>query len=77
MEYNFGKIQTVLETPSLTKLQRTAYDEFLNLKIKEILEEVSPVKDYNDNLYLYFVDYKLTMPTVTAKECIEKNLTFN
>ena len=76
MEYNFGKIQTVLETPSLTKLQRTAYDEFLNVKIQEIFEEVSPVKDYNDNLYLYFVDCKLSMPTVTAKECIEKNLTY-
>ena len=76
MEYNFGKIQTVLDTPELTYLQRKSYDEFLNTRIKKILEEVSPVKDYNDNLYLYFVDYKLIKPELSAKEHIEKNLTY-
>lgn len=76
MEYNFGKIQSVLETPKLTNLQRKAYDKFLHSRIKDILEEVSPVKDYNNSLYLYFVDCKLDMPTVTAKECVEKNLNY-
>lgn len=76
MEYNFGKIQTMLETPQLTILQRRSYDKFLHSRIQEILQEVSPVKDYNDNLYLYFVDNKLVMPTITTKESIEKGLTY-
>lgn len=76
MEYNFGKIQTMLETPQLTILQRRSYDKFLHSRIQEILQEVSPVKDYNDNLYLYFVDNKLVMPTISTKESIEKGLTY-
>lgn len=76
MEYSFGKIQTVLEAPKLTEIQRKAYESFLTSKIGEILQEVSPVRDYNDNLHLYFDNYRLIEPSSTAKECIEKNLTY-
>ena len=76
MEYNFGKIQAVLDTPNLTALQRNAYEHFLKTGIKEALKEFSPVKDYNDSLYLYFEDCELVPPTVTPKECIEKGLTY-
>lgn len=77
MEHNFGKIKAILDTPKLTKIQRNAYDNFLNYKIQELFQEVSPVKDYNDILHLHFVSSRLSMPTITSKEAIEKNLTYS
>ena len=77
MEYNFGKIKPILETPNLTEIQRNSYDELLNVRIREILQEVSPVKDYNGDLFLYFNDCYLVMPTESPKGCIEKGSSYS
>lgn len=77
MEHNFGKIKPILDTPDLTQIQRNSYENFLNKRIKEILEEVSPVKDYNEDLYLYFTDCYFTKPTETPINCIKKGLSYS
>ena len=45
--------------PNLIEVQRDSYEWFLSTGLKEVLEDISPIEDYAQNLSLEFVDFKL------------------
>ena len=49
----------VLEMPNLIGVQVNSYKWFLEEGLKEVFEDVSPIRDYAGNLSLDFLDYKL------------------
>jgi len=51
---NFAKIPDVLEVPNLVEIQRESFKWFLREGIREVFEEVSPIKDFTGNLALHF-----------------------
>ncbi len=67
----FGNHPSALPLPNLIELQLNSYQWFLDHGLKELFEEVSPIRDWsNKELELYFVDYYLDEPKydeVTAK----------
>jgi DNA-directed RNA polymerase subunit beta len=67
----FGKHPSVIPIPNLIETQLNSYQWFLDHGLKELLEEVSPIRDWSGKeLELYFVDYYLDEPKydeVTAK----------
>ncbi len=51
---SFAKIPTVLDVPNLVEIQRESFKWFLKEGIREVFEEVSPIKDFTGNLELHF-----------------------
>jgi DNA-directed RNA polymerase subunit beta len=51
---SFAKIPSVLDVPNLVEIQRDSFKWFLREGIREVFEEVSPIKDFTGNLELHF-----------------------
>lgn len=75
--YSFSKIPQVLDLPNLLKVQKESYDWFINEGLGEILEDISPIEDYNGNLILEFVGYEFdSEPKYTVEESKDKDVTY-
>ena len=60
---NFGKSKIFLPLPYLLTLQKEGWKRFWEHDLKELFEEISPVRDYTGKeLELWFLDYKLDKP---------------
>ncbi|MGB9743393.1 MAG: DNA-directed RNA polymerase subunit beta [Minisyncoccales bacterium] len=60
---NFGKTQFSLPLPYLVSIQKDNWRLFWERDLKELLQEVSPIRDYTGKeLELWFLDYKLDEP---------------
>jgi len=67
----------ILEPPSLTQFQTASFDWFIKEGIKEVFQELSPIKDYTGKeLELEFLDYYLEEPKLTEKQAKEKELNY-
>ena len=74
---SFSRIDEVLEMPDLIEVQKNSYKRFLDVDLKEVLSDVSPITDYNDSLMLEFVDYKLDeTPKNSIERCKERDQTY-
>ena len=73
----FAKINEVAEMPNLLQIQTDSYDWFVKEGLREVFEDISPIKDYADNLILEFIDYSLTdPPKYEQEECKERDVTY-
>ena len=74
---SFGKINEVLEMPNLIEVQKNSYKWFKEEGLKEVFRDVAAITDYNGNLVLNFVDYKIDdTPKYTIAECKERDVTY-
>ena len=74
---SFAHINEVLEMPNLIEIQKNSYDWFLKEGLKEVFDDVSGITDFNGNLVLDFVNYKLDeKPNYTVAECKERDATY-
>ncbi|NLP26589.1 MAG: DNA-directed RNA polymerase subunit beta, partial [Clostridiales bacterium] len=74
---SFGKINEVLEMPNLIEVQKNSYKWFREEGLKEVFRDVAAITDYNGNLVLNFVDYKIDdTPKYSITECKERDVTF-
>ncbi|NLD19900.1 MAG: DNA-directed RNA polymerase subunit beta [Clostridiales bacterium] len=73
----FSKINEVAEMPNLIQIQTDSYDWFVREGLREVFEDISPIKDYADSLVLEFIDYSLTdPPKYEQEECKERDVTY-
>ena len=74
---SFSKIEEVLKMPNLIEIQKNSYEWFLKQGLKEVFDDVSGITDFNNNLVLDFVDYKLDdKPNYSVPECKERDATY-
>ena len=74
---SFGKIEEVLKMPNLIEVQKNSYNWFLTEGLREVFKDVSGITDFNNNLVLDFVDYKLDdKPNYSVSECKERDATY-
>lgn len=73
---SFSRIDEVLEMPNLIEVQKNSYQRFLDTDLREVLNDVSPITDYNGNLVLEFVDYSLDPPKNSVARCRERDITY-
>ena len=74
---SFGKIDEVLKMPNLIEVQKNSYKWFLEEGLKEVFRDMSAITDYNGNLVLNFVDYRLDEnPKYSVAECKERDVTY-
>ena len=73
----FAKINEVCEMPNLIQIQTDSYKWFIEEGLREVFEDISPIKDYANNLVLEFVDYSLSdKPKYPKEECKERDVTY-
>ncbi len=74
----WGKQYTDLPPIDLTLVQRESYQWFLEHGIRELLAEVTPIKDFTGkNWELALSDYYFSRPRLTPEEAQLKGLTFD
>jgi len=60
---NFSKSKLQYSTPHLLTMQKDTWEDFWQNKVKELFEEMSPIKDYTGKEFeLWFGDYILAKP---------------
>ena len=60
---NFSKSQFSYHTPNLLTMEKEAWADFWDVRIKELLEEISPIRDYTGKeLELSFEGYEIGRP---------------
>ena len=73
---SFSRIEEILDMPDLIEVQKNSYRRFLEVDLKEVLDDVSPIVDYTENLSLEFVDYSLDEPKNSVERCKERDMTY-
>lgn len=74
---SFSKINEVSSMPNLIDIQTSSYKWFLEEGLKEVFEDISPIRDYANNLVLEFIDYSLSdPPKYDQEECKARDVTY-
>ncbi len=83
---SFGRIPSVAPMPNLIEVQKSSYDQFLqmdvlpeqraNFGLQEVFKSVFPIKDFSERGTLEFVKYELEQPKYDVEECMQRGMTF-
>ncbi len=83
---NFGKIPEVARMPNLIEVQKTSYDQFLQMDVaagarvtvglQAVFKSVYPIKDFADRAELQFMHYDLEEPKYDVEECQQRGMTY-
>ena len=73
---SFSHVEEILDMPDLIEVQKNSYRRFLDVDLREVLDDVSPIVDYTENLSLEFVDYSLDEPKNSVQRCKERDMTY-
>lgn len=69
--------RNILEPQSLTRFQTDSFDWFVKEGIKDVFQELFPIKDYTGKeLELEFIDYHFEDPKLTEKQAKAKELNY-
>ena len=75
---SFSRIEEVLQIPDLIEVQKKSYQQFLDRDLRDVLNDVFPIKDYAEKLSLEFVDYKLEQPSkYSIEQCKELDVNYS
>jgi len=73
----FGKHPNAISLPDLIEVQLDSYKWFKDKGLKELFEEVSPIRDWSGKeLELYFTDYYFDEPKYNETEAKRQNVSF-
>ena len=56
---SYSKINEVLDIPDLVEIQKSSYQWFLNEGIREVLDGISPIRDFSGDIELTFLKLSL------------------
>ncbi len=83
---DFGRILEVTRMPNLIEVQKTSYDQFLQMDIKlkdreqigiqAVFNSVFPIRDFAERAELQFVQYELEEPKYDVEECQQRGITY-
>ncbi len=74
---NFARHEEVMPMPNLLAIQKKSYQEFLDTGLREVFGDVGAITDYQGNLELTFIDYKMDeAPKYNVEECKARDATY-
>ena len=74
---NFARYEEVVPMPNLLEIQKKSYREFLETGLREVFADVGAITDYQGNLELTFIDYKMDEePRYDVEECKARDATY-
>ena len=75
---SYANVSQVVEIPNLIDLQLISFQWLQEYGIKQLMEEISPIKDFTGNrLELSFLDYEFREPRLSEQECIQRDQTYS
>src|SRR5471030_292130 len=75
---NWGKDFPLLPNLDLLSIQKQSYKWFLEVGIRSVLDEISPIDDFTEkNWTLELKDYRLGKITTNPVTCLSKGLTYD
>ncbi len=75
---SYARLPEVLEVPNLIDVQLDSFRWLQEEGIKELLEEISPIRDVTGNrLEISFVGYEFREPRHSEQECRQRDLTYS
>lgn len=73
----FGSFKPLIDLPNLNELQLHSYRWFIETGLKELLDEVSPIKDHTGKeLAIRFEGYRFDEPKMTEESARYNNATY-
>ena len=74
---SFARYQEILEMPNLLEVQKSSYQWFLDVGLREVFKDVGSIVDYGGNLELSFVDFSMDeKPKYDVEECKARDATY-
>lgn len=73
---SYARIKEVLDVPNLIEIQIKSYQWFLDVGLREMFRDISPIQDFTGNLILEFFDYSLGEPKYSVDEAKERDVTY-
>jgi len=83
---SFGRIPEVASMPNLIEVQKSSYDQFLQMHIPAdqrddtglngVFKSVFPIKDFSETAELHYVKFELEPPKYDVDECQQRGMTF-
>ncbi len=74
---SFARHEEIIEMPNLLEVQKTSYKWFLDTGLREVFKDVAAISDYQGNLELSFIDYKMDeKPKYSVEECKARDATY-
>jgi len=73
---SYARIKEVQELPNLIEIQTKSYDWFLDVGLREMFKDISPIQDFTGNLILEFFDYSLGEPKYSVDDAKERDVTY-
>jgi len=75
---SYAKLPQIIDVPNLIKVQLDSFRWFQEEALKQLLEEISPIKDFTGNrLEINFIGYEFREPRHSEQECCERDLTYS
>ena len=77
---SYAKLSKILDIPNLIEVQLNSFLWFQEEGLKQLLEEISPIKDFTGNrLELSFAGYEFRTPSdwKNEEECRQRDLTYS
>src|SRR5437763_6360129 len=82
----FGHMTEVAEMPNLIEVQKTSYDQFLqvwkpptgrlDIGLETVFKSVFPISDFSETSLLEYVDYHFEDPKYDVVECQQRSMTY-
>ena len=74
---NFARHEEVMPVPNLLEIQKKSYQWFWDTGLREVFADVGSIADYQGNLELSFIDYKMDEdPKYNVEECKARDTTY-
>jgi len=74
---SYAKLPQILDVPNLIEVQLDSFRWFQEEGLRQVLEEISPIKDFTGNrLVLSFIGYEFREPRHSEQECRQRDLTY-
>jgi len=74
---SYAKLPQILEVPNLVDIQLDSFRWLQEEGIKQLLDEISPIKDFTGNrLEINFISYEFREPRYSEQECRQRDLTY-
>ncbi len=82
----FGHMVEVAQMPNLIEVQKTSYDQFLQVEkpaegrldqgLQTVFQSVFPISDFSESSTLEYVDYHFEEPKYDVEECQQRSMTY-
>ena len=82
----FGHMVEVAQMPNLIEVQKTSYDQFLqvdkpeggriDMGLEAVFKSVFPISDFSESSLLEYVDYHFEDPKYDVEECQQRSMTY-